>query len=224
MIRISVLPIRLNNTAVYLKIKSWYPEQIQHYLLCLFLYILLPYFHQQHWLVHHRDIFRFAISYVCILSLLMILGIRFSLSWFSSVCDSWLISLPVMSMYRQAFEWPRLLWISSIIRTKHKQWSTGFPGDFKIPCSISSSVTEKIQLLSRSYKRLTYFFQSTCICIIIQLYNYIQSCESNLPDIKYLCFSSLVIFPSSKHFWLASLNLDRISSAIFSHFLIASAS
>lgn len=104
------------------------------------------------------DTFRFAISYVCILSLLMILGIRFSLSWFSSVCDSWLISLPVMSMYRQTFEWPRLLWISSIIRTKHKQWSNGFPGDFKIPCSISSSVTERIQLLSRSYKRLSFFF------------------------------------------------------------------
>lgn len=102
------------------------------------------------------DTFRFAISYVCILSLLMILGIRFSLSWFSSVCDSWLISLPVMSMYRQTFEWPRLLWISSIILTKHKQWSNGFPGDFKIPCSISSSVTERI--LSRSYKRLSFFF------------------------------------------------------------------
>lgn len=173
MIRISVLPIRLNNTAVYLKIKSWYPEQIQHYLLCLFLYILLPYFHQQHWLVHHRDIFRFAISYVCILSLLMILGIRFSLSWFSSVCDSWLISLPVMSMYRQAFEWPRLLWISSIIRTKHKQWSTGFPGDFKIPCSISSSVTEKNTVIIKViYKRLSYFLQSIGIInySTVQLY------------------------------------------------------
>lgn len=170
------------------------------------------------------DTFRFAISYVCILSLLMILGIRFSLSWFSSVCDSWLISLPVMSMYRQTFEWPRLLWISSIILTKHKQWSNGFPGDFKIPCSISSSVTERIQLLSRSYKRLSFFFVLIFIIIQLYMYNYTQSCESNLPDIKYLCFSSSVIFPSSKHFWLASFNLDRISSAILSHFLIASAS
>lgn len=230
MTRISVLPIRFSNinTAVmYLhehKIiifcHPWTDSALPSLPFCIFYCLIFTNSID----LFAIDIFRFAISYICILSLLMILGIRFSLSWFSSVCDSWLISLPVMSMYRQAFEWPRLLWISSIILTKHKQWSTGFPGDFKIPCSISSSVTEKIQLLSRSYKRLTYFFQSTCICIIIQLYNYIQSCESNLPDIKYLCFSSFVIFPSSKHIWLASLNLDRISSAIFSHFLIASAS
>ena len=66
-----------------------------------------------------------------------------------------------------------------------------------------------LNFVPRGYNNLC----STCV-LLFQI----------LPDMKYLCFASSDIFPSSKHLWLAFFNLSLISSATISHFFTASGS